>query len=70
MFYGGKLKPEQIDKIKIDKDEIEDFQFVKIEKAQELLGGLKRNLARRLPECLEALKNNTAIYLENGEENA
>jgi hypothetical protein len=32
------------------------------------VGGISRKLAKRLPKCLEALKDNTAIYLENGDQ--
>lgn len=64
-FYGGKLKPGQ--EIKIDGEEIIDYKFVSIDNAVALLGGLKRNLARRLPKCLGALKRGIAIYLEDGE---
>lgn len=67
IFYGGILNKEQIKEIKIDKDEISDYKFVDTNEVADLLGGPERILNRRLPQCLEALKNNTAIYLENGE---
>lgn len=67
IFYGGKLKTAEIDKIKIDNDEIVEYKFVNIKDAMKLFGGPKRNLVSRLSKCLEALKNKTAVYLENGE---
>lgn len=68
IFYGGILNKEEIRKIKIDKDEINDYKFVNTDKAMELLGGVERKLGKRLPRYLDALKSNMAIYLENGEE--
>jgi 8-oxo-dGTP pyrophosphatase MutT (NUDIX family) len=68
IFYGGTLDEEQIDNIKIDKDEISDYKFIDINEATKMLGGISRKLAKRLPKCLEALKDNTAIYLENGDQ--
>ena len=52
------------DPIKIDNQEIEDYRFVSEAGALKLVGG---NLQRRLPKCFEAVKQNKAIYLENGE---
>jgi ADP-ribose pyrophosphatase YjhB (NUDIX family) len=63
IFFGGKLSDYQIKKIKLDGKEIIDYQFMKINDALPLLN---EKLRLRLPKCLEALKNNTAIYLENG----
>lgn len=65
MFYGGVLDKEQIGNIKIDGDEISDYRFASIDETTEMLGGIERKLSKRLPECLKALKNKTAIYLEN-----
>ena len=66
IFYGGKLTEEQAQKIELDDKEIIGYRFVDIEKAVELLGGLTRNLAKRLPKCLEAIKSGKSVYLENG----
>lgn len=61
-FFGGVLKPEQIKKIKLAPEEISEYQFLPVGKALPLLN---ENLERRIPKCLEALKNKTAIYLED-----
>ena len=65
IFFGGKLLDEEVSKIKVDGDEISEYEFFKTEDALLLLKGKWNS---RLPKCLEALKNSTAIYLENGEE--
>lgn len=62
-FFGGKLSQSEIEKIKLDGKEIAEYKFVKIDDALPLLskgGGI------RLAKSLDALKKNTAIYLENG----
>ena len=66
MYYGGVLSPEQIREIKIDQDEISEYRFTKAEDAIKFFGE-GRKLALRLPKCLNALNNDTAVYLENGE---
>lgn len=67
MFCADKLNKKQQEGIKIDGDELLDFKFVSPEEAIKLLGAEKRKLAIRLPKCLEAIKNNTAFYVEDGE---
>ncbi len=67
IFYGGILDKEQVENIKIDEDEISDYRFASIDEAIEMFGGTERKLSKRLPKCIEALKNRTAIYLENDE---
>jgi len=62
IFFGGVLEKEQIDKIKLQADEIGKYQFLSLEKALPLLS---EKLKRRIPKCLEAMKNNTALYLED-----
>ena len=64
IFYGGTLEDEQIDKIKLPPDELSEYKFVETEEAQKILS---KNLANRLPNCIQAVKNNTAYYLEGGE---
>lgn len=66
MFSGGKISEEEIKNIKIDEGEVVEYNFVAPEKAVELLGGSVRSLVRRLPACLEAIKENKGIYLEDG----
>ena len=63
IFSGGELSEDEIKKIKLDGEEIIDYKFLKIDKALPLLNDKTR---MRLPKCLEALENKTAIYLENG----
>ncbi len=66
VFYGGKLTKAEMTKIKIDGKEIVAYDFVSLEKATELLGGFTRGLVRRLPACLEAIRQNKGVYLEEG----
>jgi 8-oxo-dGTP diphosphatase len=66
IFSAGKLSGEQMRGIKIDGKEIVEHKFVPPEKATELLGGYKRSLVKRLSACLEAIKKNQGIYLEDG----
>lgn len=51
-------------KITLQDDELDDYKFVDREEALELIGG---GLRKRLPTCFEAIDNNKAIYIENGE---
>ena len=64
MFYGGTLSVEQVASIVLQEEELDEFVFVPIEKALEMLG---ESMKKRIPHCLEALRNNDALYLENGE---
>ncbi|MDD4900577.1 MAG: NUDIX hydrolase [Patescibacteria group bacterium] len=63
IFYGGVISKSAVKNIKLDGEEIVEYRFVKIGDA---LPMLNEKLRIRLPKCLDALKNNTAIYLENG----
>jgi ADP-ribose pyrophosphatase YjhB (NUDIX family) len=64
MFYGGILREEQIEKIKLDRKELSEFKFVSVREAVEILSP---NLRKRILDCRETIKNKKAIYLENGE---
>lgn len=64
IFFGGILNQSQISNIQLDKKEIIDYKFVKFNEALLLLS---EGLRMRLPKCLDALKENTSVYLENGE---
>ncbi len=66
IFYGGLLAERQIAGIKIDSEEISEYRFVEPGEVEKLLGGPTRNLAKRMPRCLEAAQNNIAMYLEEG----
>ena len=61
LFNGGVLSPEQIAKIQLDNDEIVDYKFVNLADAVDLLGS---GLRAMLEKFLEAIKNNSAVYLE------
>lgn len=63
-FCGGKMSENEIKNIKVDGREIVEYKFMKIDEAFPLLNEKSK---KRLPRCLEALKNNIAVYLENGE---
>ena len=63
IFYGGILNQEQINTIKIQQEELDAYEFVSPENAAIML---RKNLAKRLPHCIEAIENNKIIYLENG----
>ncbi len=63
VFFGGKLSERDTRNIKPDGKEIIEYRFVKIDEALPLLS---ESLQKRLPRCLRAYKENTAIYLENG----
>jgi len=61
IFYGGVLSDEQISKIHLDTDELEEFAFSSAEKANHLLSN---SLQKSVPKCIEAIKNNTYAYIE------
>lgn len=62
IFYGGILDNEQISQIRLQKNELSEFQFVDMDKALSLLSN---SLQKSIPECLEAIKINTAVYIES-----
>ncbi len=62
-FYGGILNNTQIHTIKLPTTELNEFNFLPLEK---VLPILSPKLAKGLPHYLEALKRNTVIYLEDG----
>jgi len=63
IFNGGVLTLEQISRIKIQTEELDEFKFIKVEAALLLFSEWFR---RRILKCLEAIKNNKAVYLEDG----
>lgn len=63
IFFGGKLSESKIENIKLDGKEIIEYRFMKIDDALPLMN---EKLRMRLPKCLNALKDNTGIYLEDG----
>lgn len=64
VFFGGVLNESEIGKIEVQSEELDGFKFVT---AAEALGLLAPSMSRRLPHCLEAIKKEKIIYLENGE---
>ncbi len=63
VFQGGTLNQEQIASITLPETELSEYRFVNPEEATSLLN---RNLALRLPSCLQALQQHSAFYLEEG----
>ncbi len=63
LFYGGQLGEGEIKNIKIPAEEISEYKFVKVEEAARLVSS---GLGRRLQKSIEAIKNNTGFYLEDG----
>lgn len=62
IFYGGTLSNKQIASIQIDKKEIIEYKFLKIKHALSLLDKIMKD---SISKSLKALKNKTALYLEN-----
>ncbi len=61
LFYGGILEDTEISQIKLQREEIEEINFVSPEKAISLLSN---SLQKSIPACLEAIENNIAVYIE------
>ena len=64
LFSGGTLTQKNIKGIKLQKEELDEYKFIKTKDASKFLD--KPNL-KRFIKCIEAIKNNQVIYLENGE---
>jgi ADP-ribose pyrophosphatase YjhB (NUDIX family) len=64
VFYGGVLEESQLASIILPSAELSEYRFAPREEAIQLLSC---KLAKRLPYCLQALKENTTLYLENGD---
>lgn len=64
IFFGGVINAEQEKSIKLAPNEISDYKFLPLNEALPLLS---EKLRRRIPKCLEALKNNTALYFEDAQ---
>lgn len=65
IFFGGQLTNEQIKDIILPKGELAEFKFLKLDEALVLVSD---KLKKRLPPSLGAIKQTTAVYLENGVE--
>ncbi|HEY4519525.1 MAG TPA: NUDIX hydrolase [Candidatus Paceibacterota bacterium] len=66
IFYGGEVSEEQKKILRPQPEEIDEIRFVPLEKAIELFMGNEERLTKRVLACLEALKNNRPVYMENG----
>jgi len=62
LFYGGVLNDEEIKNIKTPPEEIGDYKFIDVSE----VGLFNKGLSARIPKALEAIKSNTAFYLEDG----
>jgi 8-oxo-dGTP diphosphatase len=63
VFYGGLITASQISTITLPKPELSEYRFSTREEALQLLSC---KLAKRLPYCFQALKENTTLYIEDG----
>ncbi|MEY3784332.1 MAG: hypothetical protein RLZZ230_654 [Candidatus Parcubacteria bacterium] len=61
VFYGGTLNTEQVSKIKLQTEELDEYIFISTQNAISLLSP---SLQKSIPACLEAIKNNTVAYIE------
>lgn len=64
IFYGGKLSQKEIDSISLQKSELDEYRFVEVPIAEQLLG---KHLGKRLSKCIQAIKTGSPVYLENNE---
>ncbi len=64
LFYGGIVAENQIGDIKLQESELSDFKFVGLGNMEKYL---IPSLAKRIFKCIDAIKNNKPIYLENEE---
>jgi 8-oxo-dGTP pyrophosphatase MutT (NUDIX family) len=61
IFYGGVLTDEQISEIQLDLNELEEIAFLPSTKAIPLLSN---SLQKSVPQCLDAIKDETCVYIE------
>jgi len=64
VFYGGKLNKEEIESISLQKSELDEYRFVEVSVAEQLLG---KHLSKRLSKCIQAIETRSPVYLENNE---
>ncbi len=62
IFFGGTLTENQIARIKLQTEELEEYIFISPEKATPLLSP---SLQKSIPACLESIKNRTVAYIES-----
>lgn len=63
IFDGGVLTDEQKQAITLNPEEHSEYRFVPIEQALHLLFDV---LSARIPHAMQAMKENTTVYLEGG----
>ncbi len=61
VFYGGILSDETSTKIRLQTEELEEYRFAPVEEAIPLFSS---SLQKCVPQCVEAIKNNTVAYVE------
>ncbi len=61
IFSGGTLTDNQIAKIKLQTEELEEYKFISPDEAIPLLSS---SLQKSIPKCLEAIKSKTVVYIE------
>lgn len=61
MFNGGRLSHEQIQSIKLQTEELDEFAFISLEKAETLI---KPRLMARIKISLDTIKNSAGGYFE------
>jgi 8-oxo-dGTP diphosphatase len=65
IFDGGVLDDKIINIVKLQKKELDEWKFMSFDEASPLLS---ERLRRRIPKCVEVLKNKSPVYLENGKD--
>ena len=61
IFAGGVLNDDQISRIELQEDELQEFRFLSVEKA---LPYLSSSLQKSIPACLEAMAKGSVAYIE------
>ncbi len=64
LFASDSITVEQISQLRVQEIELDEYKFISVTEAENYL---RPKLLKRLPWALEAIKNNSAVYLENGE---
>jgi len=64
IFYGGVLTSAEIDRIKVDGEEVDDYCFVSLKRALKMVS---MGVTKKISHWLEGIKNGGALYLENGQ---
>lgn len=62
IFYGGELGADEVNKIALDRNELNEFRFVEISEASILL---RERQKRWLAFCAEIIENKNIIYIES-----